>query len=539
MAGRATGAGNTSSVDVVVIGGGHNALVAAAYLARAGRSVRVLERRESLGGTAGTEELAPGIPAPVCFSSAERFHPSIVRDLDLASHGLELLPTRGGTFLPGGPGGGLLLPSGSAEQIAGAISEQCSADDAAAFLELDGFLTRLGSALEPVFTQPLPDLEPVGIRNSLDLLNLGWRLRSLGRKEMPEALRFLPMPVRDVVEERFRAPSLQAAIAGPALAASWHGPRSAGSALGLLQHRPTWSGGLFAPTVFPRGGMGALIEALASAARRHGAEIETGCGVERILVRDGRAVGVVTEGGTELEAGLVVSGLDPKTTLLELGDPAWLDPEVTFAVRNLRSRGTVATLQLILDRLPVFPGRTADDGHLAGRIQIGGDLDSLERAFDRVKYGELPDEPLLEITLPSVTDPGQAPNGRHLMHVWVQHAAHDLRGESWDDHRERLVEVVVEAIERLVPGFGGTIVDRRVRTPLDLERDFGLTGGCLYHVEPALDSMLFLRPFAGWYQYRTPVAGLYLCGPGTHPGGGVTGLPGKNAATQLLEDGRR
>lgn len=532
------GTGKSSRVDVVVIGGGHNALVAAAYLARAGRSVRVLERRESLGGTAGAEALAPGVQAPICFSSAERFHPSIVRDLDLGSFGLELLPARGSIFLPG-PDGGLLLPAGSAELVGTAISEQCSADDAAAFLELDGFLGRLGAALEPVFTQPLPDLEPVGIRNSLDLLNLGWRLRSLGRKEMPEALRFLPMPIRDVVEERLRHPGLQAAIAGPALAASWHGPRSAGSALGLLQHRPAWSGGLFAPPVFPRGGMGALIEALASAARRHGAEIETGRGVERILAPDGRAVGVVVEGGEEIEAGQVVSGLDPKTTLLELGDPAWLDPEVIFAVRNLRTRGTVATLQLVLDRLPVFSGRSADDGHLAGRIQIGGDLETLERAFDRVKYGELPDDPLLELTLPSLTDPGQAPEGRHLMHVWVQHAAHDLRGESWDDHRERLGEVVTGAIERHVPGFAATLVDRRIRTPLDLERDFGLTGGCLYHVEPALDSMLFLRPFAGWYQYRMPVPGLYLCGPGTPPGGGVTGLPGKNAAAQLLADGRR
>ena len=533
-----------TSFDIVLVGAGHNSLVAAAYLARAGKSVLVLERRDTVGGTAGTVEIEEGSPgggqmgrfrASACFASAELFHPRIVRDLELERHGLELLTSRGGTFLPAAGAAGLHLPNGSNGAVAAAIGEQCSAADADAWSELDAFLGRLAAALEPVFTRPLPDLEEAGIRDVLDLVTLGWRMRSLGKKDLPEAMRFLPMPIQDVLDERLASEPLKAAIAGPALTSSWLGPRSAGSAYGLLHHRPAWGGGLFAPPAFPRGGLGALCEAIASSARQHGAEIRTGAAVETIVIEDGRATGVVLEDGEMVRTGTVVSGADPKTTLLRLADPSWLDPEYVFAVRNLRSRGTVAIVQLALDRLPRFEGAADGDARLAGRIQIGADLETLERAFDRVKYGELPSAPLLDITIPTLTDPSLAPAGKHVMHVWVQHAPYHLK-DDWDEHRDALGDVVVGAIEALAPGFAESILARRVSTPADIERDFGLTGGCVYHVEPALDSALFLRPVAGWYQYRTPISGLYLCGPGTHPGGGVTGLPGKNAAAQILAD---
>jgi len=520
----------STQYDVVIVGAGLNGLVTAAYLARAGKKVLVAERRDTVGGAVSTEEFALGFRAPAAFAAAELFHPAIIRELKLDAHGLALLPAGGGTFLPGHD------------------VERLSPADAAALAAFDAFLRRLAEVLDPVLTRPLPDVKPSGPGDVLELLTLGWRLRGLGKRDLPEALRYLPMPVKDVLDERFESEALKAAIAGPALTGSWLAPRSAGSALMLLLHRPSWTAGLLSPPVFARGGPGALADAVAAAARGAGAEIRTGSKVERILIDDdGRAAGVALTGGTEIAARLVVSNADPRRTLLELVDPAWLDPEHAAAARNIRTRGTVAIVQLALGGLPAFTD--ARDGSLSGRIQLGASLDELERAFDGVKYGKLPEKPFLTVTIPSLTDPSLAPEGKHVLHVWAQYAPYRLApsggigGEStaegtWDERRDELGDLVVRRIEEHAPGFSGLVEHRRVRTPIDLERDFGCTGGCLYHAEPALDQMLFMRPMAGWYQYRTPVDGLYLCGPGTHPGVGMTGLPGKSAAAQILEDWR-
>lgn len=509
----------SKTYDAVVVGAGLNGLVTAAYLARAGKTVLVAERRDAVGGAVATEEFAPGFRAPAAFASLELFHPAIVRELGLdEGHGLELLHGRGGTFVPG-------------HDVA-----RRSPADAAALSDFDAFLRRIAEVLEPVVTRPLPDVKPSGVGDVLELLTLGWRLRRLGKRDLPEALRYLPMPVKDVLDERFADEALKAALAGPALAGSWLAPRSAGSALTLLLHRPSWTSGLLPAPVFARGGPSGLSEAVAAAARAAGAEIRTGAEVESILIDgDGRAAGVVVA-GAEIAARRVVSAVDPKRTLLGLVTPGWLDPEPAAAARHIRARGTVAIVQLALGGLPAFDG--AGDGDLRGRIQIGATLDELERAFDGVKYGELPEKPFLTVTLPSLADPGLAPDGKHVMHVWAQYVPYDLAEGSWDERRDELGDRVLARLEEHAPGISALVEHRRARTPLDLERDFGCTGGCLYHAEPALDQMLFMRPMPGWYQYRTPIEGLYLCGPGTHPGVGVTGLSGKNAAAQILEDWR-
>lgn len=522
--------------DVAIVGGGHNGLVAAAYLAGAGKSVVVLERRAVVGGTVGTAEFAPGFRAPVGFPTAELLHPSIVEDLALGRHGLKLLSGRVGTFLPLANGEPLLL---TGRGDGAAVRPSLSSGDAESLAAFQGFVERVGAVLESVFTAPLPQVELRGIGDIVDLFKLGWRLRRLGREEAREAMRYLPMAIQDVLDERFAGDALKAAIAWPALTASWLGPRSPGSAYGLLHHRPAWCSALFTPPVFAQGGPGALASALASAASAAGAHIRTEASVTRIAVNRDGVNGVVLEDGEEIPARVVVTAADLRHSLLELIDPVWLDPEFTTMVRNVRGRGTVAFVHLALETLPRF--RLAPEGgdHLTGRIQIGPSLDYLERAFDGVKYGRVPAELCLECTIPSLTDPTIAPHGKHLMVVWVQFVPHDLRSGTWEDEREKLGDRVVSLIESYAPGFMSSVLRRAVTTPVDIGQRFGLTQGCLYHAELALDQLFYMRPVPGWYRYRTPIERFYLCGAGAHPGGGVTGLPGKNAARQVLDDWKK
>lgn len=513
--------------DVVVVGAGLNGLVTAAYLARAGRTVLVAERRAELGGAVGTEEVAPGFKVSSTYASAESFHPTIVSDLKLAGHGLKLLPARSAAFLAGKNGDSLTI---------GGAAQGVPEVDASAFAELDAFLGRLATALEPALTKPLPEVAPRSFADVVGLLTLGWRLRGLGKREMPEAMRYLPMQVKDVLDDYFTSEPLKALLAGPALRGSYLAPRSAGSAFQLLLERPAWSAGLLRPPVFVEGGLGALAGAVAAAARAAGAEIRTECGVERIVHGDdGAAVGVVLASGEEVKARKVVSNADPRRTLLKIADPRWLDPETAFAVRNIRARGTVAVVHLALGELPGFDGADGEEA-LSGRIQVGSSLDEIEQAFDPVKYGEIPERPFLEITVPSLTDRSLAPEGKHVMQVWAQWVPYHLAEGSWDERRDELLEKIVARIAEVAPGIAEKVEHRQVLTPKDLEERYGMTGGSLYHVEPAMDQSLYLRPMAGWYQYRTPIENLYLCGPGTHPGGGVTGLPGRNAATRILAD---
>jgi phytoene dehydrogenase-like protein len=525
--------------DVAVAGGGHNGLVAATFLGRAGLRVVVLERGERVGGTLATDELHPGYRAPAAFAGLERVHPAIVAELGLERHGLRFIEPRGGTLQLLEGGESLLLdPEGDLDR---ALSRH-SPRDAGALRSFEGTRRDLAKALEPLLTAPLPRLSARLAERASDLVLVGKTWRGLGRTGHRAALRLLPMNVRDALDERFESAALKAALAVPALEAGFMGPRSAGSLWNLLWQRPAWVPHLLAPPRFAAGGPGAFTAALEAAARQAGVEIRTDAAVERIAVSGGAVQGVVLEGGVEVGARRVVSALDPRRTLLGLLDPGALDVETASEVRALRGRGNVAIVRLALDRPPRFGSPSAGGepagGSLAGRIQTGAALDDLERAYDASKYGLLAERPALQITVPSVADPALAPAGRAVVHVWVQFTPHRPGASARDDEELRsLVERrVLATLEEHDRGFTASVLAASVLTPAALEQRFGLTEGCLYHVEPALDQQLWLRPLLGWHLHSTPLEGLYLAGPGTHPGGGPTGLPGRCAARRLLAD---
>ena len=522
----------TKTYDAVIVGAGHNGLICAAYLARAGRSVLVLERREVAGGCAVTEEFAPGFRCSATFPSAETFDPEIADELGIESHGLRWLEP-GGILVPRVDREALFLPppNGSEGRAATANVSPAEGEALAAF---DTFLRRLTGAFAPILSKPLPDLEPAGPGGLLELLGTGWLLRRLGARDLQEAMRFLPMPIADVLDERFETDALKAAIGAGGLTGSWLGPRSPGSALNLLLHRLGHCRGALPHPRFAAGGTGALIEALRRAAEAAGATVRTSAEVARIRTKKAAAGGVTLASGEEIAARLVISNADPKTTLLRLVEPLDLEPSAVLAARAVRSRGTVAIVKLALDRLPAFTGAPEDPRHLAGRIQIGADLDELERAFDDTKYGRMPARPYLDLTIPSIADPSLAPEGRHVLSAWVQFPPYHLREKSWDDAGDELADVVVRRIAEHAPGFADAVVARDVLTPLDLERRFGVSEGCLYHAEPALDQCLYMRPMPRWGRYQMPIENLYLCGSGTHGGGGLTGLAGRNAARRIL-----
>jgi phytoene dehydrogenase-like protein len=350
---------------------------------------------------------------------------------------------------------------------------------------------------------------------------------------MYEFLRILPMSVSDLLNEWFESDLLQSAIAAGALQNSFVGPRQQGTAFLFLHRQLGASNGALPNAGFVRGGIGKIPEALASAARKHGAEIRSGAEVARIITRTGAATAVALANGEEIGANSVICSADVKTTFLRLVEPTYLDPDFLLQVKNIRARGIAAKVNLALDTLPKFAG-SGSAGELAGLIHIGPTLDYLERASDAAKYGRFSKEPFLEITIPSLAEPSLAPAGKHIMSIWMQYAPHTLRQGDWHEQREPLGDTVIDLIEEYAPGFKSSILHRQVLTPLDLEQLFGMTGGHIYHAEMALDQILLMRPLPGWARYRTPIKNLYLCGSGTHPGGGVTGLPGYYAAKEIL-----
>jgi phytoene dehydrogenase-like protein len=531
-----------SEFDAVVVGGGHNGLVATAYLAKAGLNVLCLERRPRVGGLLGEADLGPGIRAPSVFHTAGRLRRSVVRDLDLGRHGVELIRPSARVFAPQPDGGGLTLwsnPGRTAQDL-----RERSPHDAEAFLGFDRRVRAMASFMSYLDAATPPDIEAPSMADAVAGLRLGRAFRKLGPKAGRETLRVLPMPVADLVGEVFERDEIQGAIAWRGVRFTAMGPWTAGTAAVLLGDSAGNEGGAAGETAFVRGGPGALAEALAAAARGFGAQIRTDVEVVSVATEGdpARATGVVLAGGEDVQARAVVSALDPKRTLLGLVDPEVLGPTLVWRTSSLRMSGATAKVTLLLSGVPAFGGLAADDERLRARIVIAPSVDHLERGADAAKYRRIAAEPSLEAVIPTLSDPTLAPDGRHVMSVIAQWAPYRLGEGDWDAEREGLGDLVVKALEGYAPGLSNLILARQVLTPLDLERDLGLTGGHVLHGEPGLDQFFAWRPLLGWARYRMPIDGLYLCGPGAHPGGGVTGAPGANAAREIASDlgrGRR
>ena len=522
--------------DIIVIGAGTNGLVAACYLANAGLKTLVLERRQTVGGIAVTEEIAPGFRCPTVAHSTGPLLPEVLKDLKLADHGLELIkPTVQLTAL--NPDGPPISVYEDAQRTAAEI-KQHSTHDASSYPEFAESFSRIGKVLAPLLRMTPPSIDSPSPVDVWDLAKLGLAFRGLGRKDAFRLLRWGPMAVADLVAEWFDTELLRAAIAARGIYCSFAGPWSAGTSTGLLW-QAALSGSPVSSAVLVKGGVGNITQALAKAATAAGAEVRTSSEVARIRVHENRATTLELRNGDELQTRAVVSTTDPKTTFLQLIDPVDLEPTFFSKMRNYRTVGSAAKVNLALSALPRFNGISDAAAQLTGRIHVGSDIDYLERAFDAAKYGDYSPYPHLDITIPSLSDDSLAPDGAHVISIHVQFAPYKLKGGDWNSRREEFGDNVVKTLSAYAPNLSGLVVGRKVITPIDLEDTYGLGGGHIMHGEQTLDQFFTFRPLIGWAQYRTPIRGLYLCGAGTHPGGGVTGGPGMNGSREILKDLKR
>jgi phytoene dehydrogenase-like protein len=519
--------------DIVIIGGGHNGLVAAFYLAKAGFKPLVIERREQVGGAAITDEFHPGFRCSTLAHTAGPLRPEIVRDLQLEKHGLRLItPLVGVTALsPDGRALSLYQDADQAAQEIAAFSQK----DAKKYSAFEESLGKMGKVIAAALATTPPDIDHPSGGDLWSMLKTGRAIRNLGKKDMFRLLRWGPMAVADLAAEYFETELLRAVVAARGIFGTFLGPWSAGSSLVLLiraagDPHPAGSAHLAA------GGMGALTQAMASAAKAAGAEIRSGVEVIEIRVKDGSATGVLLSTGEEIAAKVVVSNADPKRTLLQLIDSTHLSPDFVQKLQHYRGNGTVAKVNLALSGLPNFTAiKNGSSNALKGRIHIGHEIDYLERAFDESKYGNFSRQPYLEAMIPSLTDPTLAPDGKHVMSIYMQYAPYKLKGD-WESQRRELGQTVVKTLAQYAPNLPELILTHQIITPLDLEEKYGLTGGQIFHGDLALDQFFTMRPLLDWARYRTPIQNLYLCGSGTHPGVGLTGGSGANAAREILKE---
>jgi phytoene dehydrogenase-like protein len=521
--------------NVVIIGAGHNGLVCAAYLAGAGRRVLVLERRELVGGCAVTEEVWPGYHVSTAAYLTSLLQERVIRDLDLPRFGYRVDAKDPAFFSPFPDGRHLFMWQDRAKTIAEIA--KFSRHDAQAFPEYEDYLERLAQVVESLLLTTPPEFPPQGLGDFVDYLKLAAKMRGLSSKEIVGLVKIFTQSAVEFLDEWFESGEIKVTLATDGVIGANGGPRSPGTAYILLHHVMGSVGGHRGLWGFVRGGMGGVSNAIAASAKSRGVEIRTNAPVEHIKIKNGRALGVVLQGGEEIDADLIISNLTPQLTFLHLIEPQALPSDFLGSIRKYRSEGTSCKINLALNGLPnftVLPG--AEGPQHRATMHICPSLEYVERAWDDAKYGRPSQSPLLELTVPTMYDPTLAPAGKHIMGIFLQYAPYTLREGTWDELREPFAYRVFDLIEEYAPGFRDLIIDKQVLTPLDLERRFGLTGGNIFHGEMSLDQMFVMRPVAGSARYKTPIRGLYLCGSGTHPGGGVMGAPGYNAAHQILKD---
>jgi len=521
----------TVKYDAIVIGGGHNGLTAAAYLARAGRRVLVLERRHVLGGAAVTEEVFPGFRFSVCSYVVSLLRPEIIRDLDLPRHGLEILPLDG-TFTPM-PNGNYLWRVNDHAKTQRELRRH-SRLDAEAYDEYGKAMVEMARFVKPILNMTPPDPMSLDPRELMKLAFLGRRFRGLADLDRYNQIQLMTMSAVDFLDQWFETDVLKATMSASGIIGTFLGVRSPGTAYVLLHHYMGEIDGAFRSWGFARGGTGAISNAIAAAAREAGAEIRIQAPVARITIREGAASGVVLANGDELTADLVLSSVDPNLTFLKFIDAKELPGEFLDEVRRYKFRGSSGKVNLALDALPNFTCLPGEGPHLRGAVSISPGVDYMERAYDQAKYGEFSRRPYIDMVIPTLTDPSVAPPGKHVLSCFVQYAPYKLAHGSWDDQREAFGDTVIDTIAEYAPNLKEIILHRQVLTPLDIEREFGLTEGNIFQGELTLEQLFFARPVPGWAQYTTPIKNLWMCGSATHPGGGIMGAPARNCALRIL-----
>jgi phytoene dehydrogenase-like protein len=522
--------------DAIVIGGGHNGLVNAAYLAKAGLRVLLLEQRAVLGGAAVSEEIYPGFKFSVFSYVVSLLRPEILRELELPRHGLTILPLES-TITPL-PDGDYIYRGSDPHETFRNIS-RFSPRDAEAYREYGFAMYQMAKAVKYILGIRPPDPISFHPRELLALLKLGKHFLGLGEENLYTLAKLMTMSSADFLEEWFETDPLIATLSASGIIGTFLGPRSPGSAYVLLHHYMGEIDGVFRAWGFAKGGTGGISEAIASSARELGAELRTNARVARVLTSHGRARGVVLENGDEILADRVVSSLDPKLTFLKMLEPKELPGDLVEAVRKFDTQGSSGKVNLALDAAPDLACLPGDGVHLRGAISISPSVAYIERAYDDAKYGHFSKQPYIDVILPSMIDPGMAPPGKHVMSCFVQYAPYQLAESDWNTQREAFGDTVVNTLSEYIPNLKKIILHRQVLSPWDMEQNIGLSGGNIFQGELSLSQLFFLRPVAGYAQYRTPIDGYYQCGSGTHPGGGITGAPGRLAALEILKDARK
>ncbi|MGD0544448.1 MAG: NAD(P)/FAD-dependent oxidoreductase [Candidatus Acidiferrales bacterium] len=524
------------SYDAIVVGAGHNGLTAAAYLGRAGLSTLVVERREIVGGCCVTEEIAPGCRASTTSYIASMLRPTVIRDLDLGAHGLRMVPCDPSLLVPFPDGH--VVPWWADRDRAVTEFRKLSARDAETFVRVDEQLKKLARYLQPFFLEPPPEPSLHGADGFWELLRVGKRFRGMTSAEVSRLVSFLTGSLGDFLDRNYESEKMKTMFLANNLYGKHGGPYHPGSALGLLFHLLGGGDGevqgFYGHVI---GGMGSITQALASAARKFGVEILTSSPVVKIDVRDGISHGVILEDGTEISSRIVLSNADPKRTFLGLLDANQLPEDFRRATAGIKMDGPCAKVNFVLSEEPRVTGMPPDwPAPQRSLFTLVPSLAFAERCYDISKFGDVPEELWVDCVVASNVDSTLAPQGKHVMTTFIQYVPYRLREGAWDEKRELLGDRVVKKIAEYAPNVPNSIIARQVLTPLDLERTYGLTEGNIFHGDLSLEQLFFMRPVPGWAQYRTPVAGLYLCGAGAHPGGGVTGAPGYNAAHKALRD---